>query len=72
MPVPHPALATGDLPLPTAIPPWMGLAIIVFWVTLIWLGVGLLRWRRAIRADRLTTLAAPSSRPDRELEPGTD
>ena len=69
--VPSPTLAVGDLPLPTAIPPWMGLAIILFWVAIVWGAVVVLRWRRALRADRRPRLARRPVTLDRELEPPT-
>jgi hypothetical protein len=51
--VPSLPFAAGDLPLPTSIPPWMGLAIIGFWVAIVVIAVRVLRLRRALRAERL-------------------
>lgn len=64
-------LAAGDLPLPTSIPPFIGLAIVALWVAAVWGVVVVLRWRRALRAERRATLSRPRAvtATDRELDP---
>ena len=74
-------LAANDLPLPTDIPPWMGLTIILFWVGVVFTAVSLVRVRRAARSARRPTVdrrpprrqeARPQAgRLDRQLGPGT-
>ena len=75
-------LGANDLPLPTNIPPWMGLAIILFWVGVVFTAVSLVRVRRAARAARGALVdhrsrrrrrANPQGRPlDRQLGPASD
>jgi hypothetical protein len=75
-------LGVNDLPLPTNIPPWMGLAIILFWVGVVFTAVSLMRVRGAARAARggiadhrsgRRRRAKPHGRPlDRQLGPASD
>jgi hypothetical protein len=72
-------LAVGDLPLSTGLPPWMAAVMVLGWLALIVVAVGMLRWRRAVRADRLgrharrtTAGRRPEPPADRQVGPGTD
>ena len=68
-------LAAGDLPIPTNIPPWMGVAMFLVWAAVVVGAVTLFRIRRASRSARRRSrsggeFAGKKRQIDRQLESG--